>query len=726
MGWHPAAVGLLADRPAPAGLPARPPGRAGRARRARRLHHRRRARAAARGLPVARSGTPPGRHRAGRRRRPRRDHAGAAAAARWLVDEEIRVRGDWTVRRPRPCTRRAGRSSSRTTTTPTSTTPPRWCWRSPARAVDPSDAACDRARAPGSWACSAATAGGAPSTPTTPDAVPRAAVLRLRRADRPAERRRHRPCRRDARRRSAGSSGRDRTAACAGCCGAQEADGSWFGRWGANYVYGTGAVVPGAGRRRRRARRPADPPGRRAGSRPPERRRRLGRGPALLRRPAGRAAGESTASQTAWALLALLAAGERSAAGPSAASASSSRPSATTAPGTSRGSPGTGFPGDFYINYHLYRLVFPVMALGRYVNGGCRRAELERAHRPPRRGARRRRRGPSSSALGRSARARRSASSPRQARPDDAPSRVVGVAGGLAPAPAHRGPRRRHRAAQHRRRRVVAASPGAPLLGRRAAPGGPRRARRARSSHRPTTCAGRDARRSPRRRRWRGRHGVGLALGMRCPTTRSPSSARSPTPPSDGPVARRRPGARRSLRSVRGPLERWAARVRASTRCCSPRPGRSAPASSGRSRSSSARSTASARPSTSAARSSTTPTSSADLEAKGAVFVEELDEVPTHAVVVLAAHGVSPAVRREAARAPDLRSSTPPARSSPRCTTRPAATPPRTTTIVLVGHADHEEVVGTVGEAPDQIHVVAGRRRRRAGSISMPTGRSRT
>ena len=32
---------------------------------------------------------------------------------------------------------------------------------------------------------------------------------------------------------------------------------------------------------------------------------------------------------------------------------------------------GTGFPGDFYINYHLYRLVFPVMALGRYVNGGA-------------------------------------------------------------------------------------------------------------------------------------------------------------------------------------------------------------------------------------------------------------------------------------------------------------------------------------------------------------------
>jgi squalene-hopene/tetraprenyl-beta-curcumene cyclase len=31
---------------------------------------------------------------------------------------------------------------------------------------------------------------------------------------------------------------------------------------------------------------------------------------------------------------------------------------------------GTGFPGDFYINYHLYRLVFPVSALGRIVGGG--------------------------------------------------------------------------------------------------------------------------------------------------------------------------------------------------------------------------------------------------------------------------------------------------------------------------------------------------------------------
>ena len=83
--------------------------------------------------------------------------------------------------------------------------------------------------------------------------------------------------------------GRPRTdaaadAACAGCSDAQEPDGSWFGRWGANHVYGTGAAVPAlvaAGVAR------IAPPIRRAVrwlQRHAERRRRLGRGPALLRR----------------------------------------------------------------------------------------------------------------------------------------------------------------------------------------------------------------------------------------------------------------------------------------------------------------------------------------------------------------------------------------------------------------------------------------------------------
>jgi squalene-hopene/tetraprenyl-beta-curcumene cyclase len=78
--------------------------------------------------------------------------------------------------------------------------------------------------------------------------------------------------------------------------------------------------------------------------------------------------GESTASQTAWALLALLAVGSDE------ALASAERGvawlAATQRPDGSWDEPqftGTGFPGDFYINYHLYRLVFPVSALGRYL-----------------------------------------------------------------------------------------------------------------------------------------------------------------------------------------------------------------------------------------------------------------------------------------------------------------------------------------------------------------------
>ena len=86
---------------------------------------------------------------------------------------------------------------------------------------------------------------------------------------------------------------------------------SWFGRWGANYVYGTGAVVPAlitAG---------VDPdaePIRRAvslASGPPEPRRRLGEDLRSYDDPEWTGRGDTTASQTAWALLALHAADER-------------------------------------------------------------------------------------------------------------------------------------------------------------------------------------------------------------------------------------------------------------------------------------------------------------------------------------------------------------------------------------------------------------------------------
>ncbi len=94
------------------------------------------------------------------------------------------------------------------------------------------------------------------------------------------------------------------------------------------------------------------------------------------------------------------------------------------------------------------------------------------------------------------------------------------------------------------------------------------------------------------------------------------------------------------------------------------------------------------------------------LRAQGAIFVDELDEVPAGATVVFSAHGVSPAVRAEA-RARRLRVID--------------ATCPLVTkvhieairyaregyTIVLVGHEDHDEVIGTTGEAPERIVVIS-------------------
>jgi squalene-hopene/tetraprenyl-beta-curcumene cyclase len=147
---------------------------------------------------------------------------------------------------------------------------------------------------------------------------------------------------------------------------AQEKDGSWFGRWGANYVYGTGAVVPAlvaAGVP------PSKPVIQRAVRWLEEHQNRDGGWGEDMRSyddPQLAGHGTSTASQTAWALLALLAAGPPGAAAEAGIRwlAEHQRPDGTW---DEPQYTGTGFPGDFYINYHLYRLVFPVSALGRYL-----------------------------------------------------------------------------------------------------------------------------------------------------------------------------------------------------------------------------------------------------------------------------------------------------------------------------------------------------------------------
>jgi squalene-hopene/tetraprenyl-beta-curcumene cyclase len=144
----------------------------------------------------------------------------------------------------------------------------------------------------------------------------------------------------------------------------QEADGSWFGRWGINHVYGTGAALPGliaAGVA------PSHPAVRRAVAWLESHQNEdggWGEDPRSYDDPKWIGRGPSTASQTAWALLALHSAAERSPAlarGIAWLVATQREDGGWDEPQYT----GTGFPSDYYINYHLYRLTFPIMALGR-------------------------------------------------------------------------------------------------------------------------------------------------------------------------------------------------------------------------------------------------------------------------------------------------------------------------------------------------------------------------
>ncbi len=95
------------------------------------------------------------------------------------------------------------------------------------------------------------------------------------------------------------------------------------------------------------------------------------------------------------------------------------------------------------------------------------------------------------------------------------------------------------------------------------------------------------------------------------------------------------------------------------------------------------------------------------LRAKGAVFVEELDEVPQGAVAIFSAHGVTSAVETEAARRNlDVIDATCPLVKKVHFEGQRYAAQGRD--VVLIGHEGHPEVVGTIGQIPGRVHLVRG------------------
>ena len=184
----------------------------------------------------------------------------------------------------------------------------------------------------------------------------------------------------------------------------QEADGPWFGRWGVNYIYGTGAVLPAL---EAIGEDMAQPYIQRAARWVADRRNQdggYGESCGSYVDPSLRGVGASTASQTAWALLALLSAGQGD---DEAARKGIEYLVETQQADGSWDEPyftGTGFPGygvgqklkrlpqpgepgyqglempaGFMINYHIYRNCWPLMALGRYRKFANARGKLEPA-----------------------------------------------------------------------------------------------------------------------------------------------------------------------------------------------------------------------------------------------------------------------------------------------------------------------------------------------------------
>jgi 4-hydroxy-3-methylbut-2-en-1-yl diphosphate reductase len=94
------------------------------------------------------------------------------------------------------------------------------------------------------------------------------------------------------------------------------------------------------------------------------------------------------------------------------------------------------------------------------------------------------------------------------------------------------------------------------------------------------------------------------------------------------------------------------------------------------------------------------------LRKQGAIFVDELDEVPNDATVIFSAHGISPAVRQEGVRR-GLRVIDATCPLVTKVHLEAVRYAREDYSIILIGHEDHDEVIGTLGEAPDRIYVIA-------------------
>lgn len=151
----------------------------------------------------------------------------------------------------------------------------------------------------------------------------------------------------------------------------QEADGSWFGRWGVNYVYGTWQAMTGLVR----VGVPADDPAVVAGANWLLAHQQpcgaWGESPDTYADPRLRGQGPPTASQTAWGVLGLLAAGLEH--HPAVARGIQFLVERQQADGTwdEPEFTGTGFPQVFYLHYHYYPIYFPLMALSRWAASGA-------------------------------------------------------------------------------------------------------------------------------------------------------------------------------------------------------------------------------------------------------------------------------------------------------------------------------------------------------------------